>query len=98
MKNMQIIKVSLVLNSSLVRVKKERVYFDLRTNSVRRFLRGLNLFLVSSKRQGRHTQQKILKSPSHMDLPSPELSLQPSSHKSNALLTELPGLLSDAAT
>ena len=36
-------------------------------------------------------EQKIWKK-SHMDLPIPDSNLQPSSHKSNALPTELPGL------
>ena len=48
-------------------------------------------FYVSSERQGRHTEQKLWKQ-SHMDLPIPDSNLQPSSHKSNALQTELPGL------
>ena len=48
-------------------------------------------FSVSSKGQGQHTEQKIWKK-SHMDLPIPDSNLQLSSHKPNALPTELPGL------
>ena len=64
----------------------ERKYFS----QMRQQLSGPR-FYVLSERQGWYTKQTIWKQ-SHINLPIPDSNVQPFSHKSNALLTELRGV------
>ena len=86
-----ILKMRHVLCSKAEKIQKKRKVFSLTSRHHQAIDSGPR-FYVSSERQGWHTELKIWKQ-SHMDLPIPDSNLQPSSHKANALPTDLPGSL-----
>ena len=61
-----------------------------KSNAVQTELPSFPIY-INSKRQGRHTEQKLCKK-SNMDLPISKSNLLSSTNKSKALLTELLGL------